>query len=307
MDSVRRRAGLGSSIDVPGQPSDEIPRPKEGDRILVLRREYFDMMLKKEKTIEIRHQCLSKGFWHLGHGGLIYGGIWIGAGYTIADQADWQSSHLLHRHPSATLPYKRTCALPIIAVAAISPEIEYPHCQGSIGTATFRTADITQSRTSRMIEETTIQSTADDTKSLGDKIVDKIKAEVEMAMQAARERATIAGESSFSIAAAAGEAREAYMAGLNADSHTAFLDAEGKIEPTAKRHKTTKMLFKRPAASISIVNPSMLSANVFVSKSLATSSGSTMPVHPRSLMKASSYMDDETSADGDSSDNSDGA
>jgi len=52
-----------------------------GDRILALRREWLDMILSGEKTVEIRGYALRQGgIYFLGSRGNIYGSVVIGEG-----------------------------------------------------------------------------------------------------------------------------------------------------------------------------------------------------------------------------------
>ena len=111
--------------------------PTVGGRILVLDKRYFQMILEGTKTLEIRHQCLKSGLWHVGHHGEIYGTLHLGEGFQVMSDKDWIAKKALHRHPSDTLPYRRTCALPVSHPCQFEEVIRYVHHLGSIGTARY--------------------------------------------------------------------------------------------------------------------------------------------------------------------------
>ena len=110
---------------------------RTGSRILVLHRKYFDMMCKGEKTLEVRHQCLKSGIWHVGHSGYVYGKLFLGKGTYIKSKEEWEALAWAHHHPSEDLPYKRTCVLPVSEMHVLQSVIPYKHHHGSIGTARF--------------------------------------------------------------------------------------------------------------------------------------------------------------------------
>ena len=111
--------------------------PELGGRVLVLARQYFNMMLHGGKIYEVRHCCLSPGLWHVGHHGQIYGTLCIGKGFVVESEQRWQELQPQHRHPKATRPYKRTCALPVSSLQIFTSPIGYIHHGGSVGTVKF--------------------------------------------------------------------------------------------------------------------------------------------------------------------------
>ena len=56
---------------------------------MVLDREHFDMILAGTKALEVRCQCLRTGLWHVGHHGVIYGVVTLGAGWQVHTEEEW--------------------------------------------------------------------------------------------------------------------------------------------------------------------------------------------------------------------------
>ena len=138
---ARPAAGDPSDQDVVPAPMvilNQPPIPPElGGSILVLKREYFDMMISSLKRLEIRAQNLAQGLRDVGHGGQIYGAIVMAKGIHIPNNEIWRELQPYHRHPSATLPYKDTYALPVREVILFTHTIPYVHRLGSVGTAKY--------------------------------------------------------------------------------------------------------------------------------------------------------------------------
>ena len=136
----RKRARTELKIIEPNQnickPMAPRPPALEG-RILVLKRKYFDMMLRGEKVFEIRHMRLSRGVWHVGHSQQFFGMLELGEGILMTSEQQWHALRDAHQHPSMTRPYKKTWALPARNPPPFMSAIGYKHRQGSVGTARF--------------------------------------------------------------------------------------------------------------------------------------------------------------------------
>ena len=114
--------------------------PKEGDRVLVLKQHWLDLLLNREKLIEVRGMPLKSGVYYLGSGGKIYGCAFFGAPLPINDAAHWNALRRKHRVPDPLPPYKRTFGLPVIRIRRISPPLPYVHPRGAIGLVRYRIA-----------------------------------------------------------------------------------------------------------------------------------------------------------------------
>ena len=115
----------------------EAHAPDVGGRILVLKPEYFHMMLRGDKVYEIRHLRLSPGVWHVGHSGQIYGVLSLGTGVKIETEDQWRAMQPQHRHPDTSRPYKQTWALPVSNPRMFQRPIGYVHHKGSVGTSKY--------------------------------------------------------------------------------------------------------------------------------------------------------------------------
>ena len=112
-------------------------QPRPGDRILVLKWHWLSMILKSEKTMEIRGICFRRGRYFLGFQRNIYG--WIELGDPIRmNIAQWKELRHRHRVQSENLPYKKTFGIPILHAQALTPTIPYKHPRGAVSIVKFR-------------------------------------------------------------------------------------------------------------------------------------------------------------------------
>ena len=107
--------------------------PQPGDRILVLRPHWLNLILSGEKTLEIRGRNLPAGPYWLGCRGMIHGRAILKSATLINTAQAWQALRHLHRVDSEKLPYKRTFGLPIRFCERMSPPIPYTRKRGAVG------------------------------------------------------------------------------------------------------------------------------------------------------------------------------
>ena len=112
--------------------------PVCGERVLVLKPQYLDRLLSGEKTLEIRGKALTPGIAWLGAAGMIHGMASLEAARLIDSTHMWQELRSQHCVPGDDLPYKRTWALPIMAVQRLHQPVPYVHPRGAIGVVTYR-------------------------------------------------------------------------------------------------------------------------------------------------------------------------
>ena len=111
--------------------------PLPGDRILVLRPHWLNLILAGEKTLEIRGRNLSAGNYWLGTRGMIHGLAVLQPAILIDTAQAWQDLRHRHRVESNELPYKTTYALPVRRCRRVTP-IPYVHPRGAVGIVKYR-------------------------------------------------------------------------------------------------------------------------------------------------------------------------
>ena len=112
--------------------------PRPGERILVLRREWLDLILRGRKKMEIRGARLREGDVWLGCQSTIAGKARIGPALAISTESEWASLRPMHLVADAALPYKTTFGLPLRSVSRLGHGISYVHPRGAIGIVRFR-------------------------------------------------------------------------------------------------------------------------------------------------------------------------
>ena len=110
--------------------------PQVGDRILVLKWPWLELILLRRKTIEVRGVAFRRGRYFLGFKRNVYG--WVGDPMRIASVEQWQELRHLHRVESPSLPYKRTFGCPILRAQALSTPVPFTHPKGAVGIVKYR-------------------------------------------------------------------------------------------------------------------------------------------------------------------------
>ena len=111
--------------------------PLPGDRILVLRPHWLNLILDDEKDLEIRGRNLASGPYWLGCRGTIYGHCFLGSSILIDSAEAWRGLRFRHRVEADELPYNTTYGLPIRQCHRVNPT-PYAHPRGAIGIVRFR-------------------------------------------------------------------------------------------------------------------------------------------------------------------------
>ena len=109
-----------------------------GERILVLRRNWLDLILAGEKTIEVRGVRLNAGTYLLGCKSKAYGRVRFGAAFEVRNDVEWRRLHPKHLVKSRSRPYKRTWAMPIESIQQFETQVPYLHPRGAVGIVIFR-------------------------------------------------------------------------------------------------------------------------------------------------------------------------
>ena len=108
-----------------------------GDRILIVKPCWIDLIASGEKTLEVRGKAYRPGKYLLGHKQQILAVVQLGKPFPITTTDEWLSLRPQHRVVLDDPPYKRTYGLPILSVLRLSP-IPFAHPRGAINLVIYR-------------------------------------------------------------------------------------------------------------------------------------------------------------------------
>ena len=111
--------------------------PVDGDRILIVRLYWLNMILAGEKTMEIRSTAFRAGKYYLGHNKRILAVAYLGEPMRVKTNEQWFELQSRHRVRLNELPYKKTFVLPILSVQQVSP-IPFAHPRGAVSVVKYR-------------------------------------------------------------------------------------------------------------------------------------------------------------------------
>lgn len=112
--------------------------PTAGDKILILKWQWLQLVLDRSKRMEIRGLALRRGRYFLGFKKNIYGWVEFGDAQRIFDLRQWKNLRSRHRVPCANLPYKKTYGLPILCAHRLSQPVAFFHPKGAVGIVRMR-------------------------------------------------------------------------------------------------------------------------------------------------------------------------
>ena len=110
--------------------------PREGDKILIVKQPWLDLILTGLKTMEIRGRPLRSGWYWIGHGGKIYGRVSLDTAVRVQNKAHWQALRSMHCVEAEEPIYKKSFGLPIVEAERL-PSIPYKMKKGAIGIVRF--------------------------------------------------------------------------------------------------------------------------------------------------------------------------
>ena len=113
--------------------------PQDGDRILVFRPRWLNLLLDEDKDLEIRGRNLSSGPCWLGCRGTIYGHCFLGSPIVIDSIEAWRGLRHRHRVEVDELPYKTTYGFPVHQCRRVTLT-SYEHPRGAVGIVRFHRA-----------------------------------------------------------------------------------------------------------------------------------------------------------------------
>ena len=111
--------------------------PQHGDRILVFRLHWLNLILAGEKDLEIRGRDLSGGRHWLGCRGTIFGHAILEPAIPITSAQAWRRFRHRHRVGVDKLPDKKTYGLAIRHCRRVR-KTPYEHPQGAVGIVKYR-------------------------------------------------------------------------------------------------------------------------------------------------------------------------
>ena len=111
--------------------------PQLGDRILVLRPHWLNLILSGEKTLEIRGRTLPAGPYWLGCRSMIHGRAILMPGTLINTLETWRDLRHMHHVEGDDLPYTRTYGFPVRRSERVAPT-PYEHPRGAVGIVKMR-------------------------------------------------------------------------------------------------------------------------------------------------------------------------
>ena len=107
--------------------------PGIGDKILVLKWHWLQLILNDKKTMEIRGMALRRGRYFLGFKKNMYGWVEFGDPMRIVNLQQWNQLRSRHLVQRADLPYKKAYVLPILWKGRFSEPMPYVHPKDAVG------------------------------------------------------------------------------------------------------------------------------------------------------------------------------
>lgn len=120
--------GVDGEVKCPG------PRPRVGqDNILLMRRQWLDLILDGTKTMETRpSNTKHRGNFYLGLGGSVFGRATLTDVVHIKDREQWASLREEHRVEREELEYDKTYGWRLENPVRFEPPIPYEHARGAV-------------------------------------------------------------------------------------------------------------------------------------------------------------------------------
>ena len=109
-----------------------------GDRVLIVKPHWLQLILSGEKSMEIRGTAYRPGKYLLGHRGHILAVAHLGTPIRISTTEQWLTLQPQHRVMQNDLPYKNTFGLPIESACPVSP-VPFRHPRGAVNIVKYRT------------------------------------------------------------------------------------------------------------------------------------------------------------------------
>lgn len=115
-----------------------VAMPRNGERILVVRNFWLQLLLNKTKTLEVRSKRLGSRTYLLGCRGKAYARIHLAAGFEIKSDSSWRQLRCEHHVDTHCKPYRRTFGHQVLDMEMFEQPITYEHPKGAIGIVVYR-------------------------------------------------------------------------------------------------------------------------------------------------------------------------
>ena len=103
-----------------------VKNPSPGDRVLIFKPQFLQLILGGAKTLEIRAAPYKSGTYLFGCRGQIYGQANLGRAYPIHSMRDFERTRSMHRMKCSRLPYQKTFAIPILEFKEMCAQYRHP-------------------------------------------------------------------------------------------------------------------------------------------------------------------------------------
>ena len=108
-----------------------------GDRILIVKPCWIDLIASGEKTLEVRGKAYRPGKYLLGYKRQILVVAQLGKPFRITSTEQWLALRPQHHVPLDDPPYKRTFGLPILSARQVSA-LPFHHPRGAVNLVIYR-------------------------------------------------------------------------------------------------------------------------------------------------------------------------
>ncbi|CAK8986213.1 Uncharacterized protein SCF082_LOCUS462 [Durusdinium trenchii] len=133
-----RRLGHINVEDLGSASANQPPEPKLGDRVMVVKEPWLQLLLDGSKTMEIRGCKSRPGFVWIAAKGSVYGHATIIESLVLTPE-EFRAREAEHRWPAnRTLPYERLCGLRLTDVGKLPTPIPYWRPPAAVGWNLFR-------------------------------------------------------------------------------------------------------------------------------------------------------------------------
>ena len=112
--------------------------PQRLGPILVLEKQWWDLIVSGEKDLEMRHVALKPMKRHVGRSGELWGTVTLGKAFEIKTDEEWRALRSRHQVGTSARMHEQEMAHPVIAVEVFESTIRYEPLRGQVGTAKYR-------------------------------------------------------------------------------------------------------------------------------------------------------------------------
>ena len=111
--------------------------PTQGDKIMVFKEKWVNLLLNGTKTMETRGRPLKEGMYWIGSKKKIWGKLHLGKAKHIETVEEWRNLRLKHCCETDDLPYKKSWCFDVSEVVKMTP-VPFLHPKGAISIVRYR-------------------------------------------------------------------------------------------------------------------------------------------------------------------------